>query len=1552
MTEIILDKGDFLSRFGMPKTMYYLNKKEYEDYSTISTDFESGALRALLLRVKKFNQNGYKIDLKYLFHEGQKNNPVVNILSLRCRDLGDRVKIESASCLGERYNFANSDDLSAMSKTFKAFANSTIRTNEWLNPVNLLEANGLISGQVGRKAWPGLYVTGEINNYSVNQLQNNVEPVFPALFFHSILGVGSDRLEKSGRISHSVTLQGQYEKYNSSVLRYSYQRDPKDPLTLDVRGTISAYGNDETKEETFYKIKTKPAGKGKNLGQISKLEFMGRPIDLTNRLAVSSVLKAIRNINRMIRAGDQELIDDLKRQPQDRRYALPTELALYTGIYDLLNETPKIPPKGIMNFMALGGNNIVAHTSTSDQHIGANQYIIEYTQKDETGEVRPESLMIDAGVLFHDVFDVTFYNASQYLKHKHDKNHQPQSPVQAILLTHKHKDHLGQVAYLVKCGYELPAMVMNAMTMRQLKRDMSELDIEASVKQEILSKCYSLNLLQDVNPQDPENRKITTIGDTIIEQWTEVLKGKDLGQCEYYPRLKIGSFEVRIGPMPHSDPGMMYDIITPAGSLRHTGDYKIDDTIRMGMPPLDVWLQGHRPDALSADSTGSTREGENPLERDVENAILSYLNDNEDKRFIFPMIGSNIARLTTLIGALGQSNRKTLIVDGKAVEDLVRDADKVFGFKEWAQRVHGIDVYLRSQKKTVEPYISDRTKDPEYAYLVSGSQDEPFSSINRAARDWLPQERFDINDNDLICFLQGIIPVGYNAYRRLSLQHFTEAFHKAKVLLPEIVAKETDLFLHSSGHNNREDMKKIISMSENPYVIPVHGGPDQLEEHATLAKESGADATVFYGTQRLQIEKPRKVKIRGSVPSELVGVMLHTPSKEAFYLKGRFSTAIMPIKPHTDNETLRLVDIFEQMARNESGTNSEFEMARVLPISLSKRFNAQEAGGFLKHNLPFGIDKYSPNVYEDKNIFAVAAFDTETGGLDPQQYLMREFGMTIEDLNGKNLQDIQLFQKIPDYRMPSVKALLVTNTDPYALNEGLLAHQFVDEMHQAIVGVKEHSYQIAQRERPDANLKRNQVKALVIAHNTNFDSQFIGNEKIRNLDTNTRPHQTRGLIALDTRIISRALAVYHPKNYNVNLNEDTGFADHTLEGLCEANNVEYDTSQSHGALYDTLPCMALYKKQREIAPDIVDQLIINADSSTGHLFNDMLGTATGFGGVHPVFTYVSPSATKPKPQMGSILGTMGSERYAVVFNLKYDPDDYLNLPTNKLIDLMKDPQSDVLEILDLRRQPIVLPARYGLRVNANANLPKETLDLRASSIRKHRNFVDPHHQWQSISQKISQAWQEQRDDLFKTRIIQDYPDTEKALRLNLKDMPQPEHGAIDLLKIRAKSGFNPVYQNIMKHVQLYLGAIRDDDRTTANQCYEEIMKQREHLSRAKDLINSVQFDLDRSLLLNEDANRIEAMRTCLHFLNHTQNMVELEDLKDPETYAQYIGEDTGKQKLLKTIENWVQDHEGSEVLDENAKRLIHPQRSVTRRDASSWPVNDDDPTPKPHCKIA
>ncbi len=269
--------------------------------------------------------------------------------------------------------------------------------------------------------------------------------------------------------------------------------------------------------------------------------------------------------------------------------------------------------------------------------------------------------------------------------------------------------------------------------------------------------------------------------------------------------------------------------------------------------------------------------------------------------------------------------------------------------------------------------------------------------------------------------------------------------------------------------------------------------------------------------------------------------------------------------------------------------------------------------------------------------------------------------------------------------------------------------------------------------------------------------------------------------------------------------------------------------------------------------------------------------------------------------MGCLIGTTDSERYAIVFNLKYDPNDYLYLPVKDIIALLQDKDSDVLEVLDLRKQPIVVPARYGLRANANGNIPKETLDLRACTVQRHLNFVDPKDNWQSISQKLDAAWTQGKDAIFKNRVVAAYPDLERQMEKYGEASPTPESGAVELLRMRAKSGFNPVYRDVSAQLRSYRKALATENYDEARGIYRDLMKAPQRLGRVVNTLNNIHYDLFPEDMCNNDKESVMAMRAKQAFINFHEAQRDLELLDDVDTFTKFVGEDKGKAALLERI---------------------------------------------------
>jgi ribonuclease J len=86
-------------------------------------------------------------------------------------------------------------------------------------------------------------------------------------------------------------------------------------------------------------------------------------------------------------------------------------------------------------------------------------------------------------------------------------------------------------------------------------------------------------------------------------------------------RFTVGAFDVEYVEVAHSIPESHALIIrTPAGTILHTGDWKIDPSPIVGPPTNDAKLRAVGDEgvlALVGDSTNAVREGRSPSEADV-----------------------------------------------------------------------------------------------------------------------------------------------------------------------------------------------------------------------------------------------------------------------------------------------------------------------------------------------------------------------------------------------------------------------------------------------------------------------------------------------------------------------------------------------------------------------------------------------------------------------------------------------------------------------------------------------------------------------------------------------------------------------------------------------------------------------------------------------------------------------------------------------------------------------------------------------------------------------
>jgi len=192
-------------------------------------------------------------------------------------------------------------------------------------------------------------------------------------------------------------------------------------------------------------------------------------------------------------------------------------------------------------------------------------------------------------------------------------------------------------------------------------------------------------------------------------------------------RIDLGPFSVEFIPVAHSIPeSHALAIHTSAGTVLHTGDWKIDPTPIIGLPTDERRLRELGDAgvlALIGDSTNAVREGRSPSEAEVAKTITELVKAAKG-RVAVTTFASNVARLRAVADAAKAAGREVVVV-GRAMERVVQVARET-GYLNGVQNFRGADLYGHFPPDKV-------------LALCTGSQGEPRAALSRIANDDHPE---------------------------------------------------------------------------------------------------------------------------------------------------------------------------------------------------------------------------------------------------------------------------------------------------------------------------------------------------------------------------------------------------------------------------------------------------------------------------------------------------------------------------------------------------------------------------------------------------------------------------------------------------------------------------------------------------------------------------------------------------------------------------------------------------------------------------------------------
>jgi ribonuclease J len=281
-------------------------------------------------------------------------------------------------------------------------------------------------------------------------------------------------------------------------------------------------------------------------------------------------------------------------------------------------------------------------------------------------------------------------------------------------------------------------------------------------------------------------------------------------------RIDIGPFNVEFVPVAHSIPeSHALAIQTSAGTVLHTGDWKIDPTPIIG-PPTDERRLRELGDAgvlaLIGDSTNAVREGRSPSEAEVARTIAELVKVAKG-RVAVTTFASNVARIRAVADAARLAGREVVVV-GRAMDRVVQVARET-GHLDGVQNFRGADLYGHFPPDKV-------------LALCTGSQGEPRAALARIANDDHPE--VTLNKGDCVIFSSRTIPGNERAVGGIINALISQGI--------QVITDRTHL-VHVSGHPRCDELRDMISWVRPQLLIPVHGEALHLSEHARLARAAG-----------------------------------------------------------------------------------------------------------------------------------------------------------------------------------------------------------------------------------------------------------------------------------------------------------------------------------------------------------------------------------------------------------------------------------------------------------------------------------------------------------------------------------------------------------------------------------------------------------------------------------------------------------------------------------------------------------------------------------------
>ena len=340
--------------------------------------------------------------------------------------------------------------------------------------------------------------------------------------------------------------------------------------------------------------------------------------------------------------------------------------------------------------------------------------------------------------------------------------------VKGFVITHGHEDHIGSLPYVLK-DMNLP-IYATKLTMGIIENKLKEHNLLRSTRRKVVRHGQSINL---------------------------------------------GQFRIEFIRTNHSiQDAAALAIYSPAGTVVHTGDFKVDYTPVFGdaidlQRFAEIGKKGVL--AMMSDSTNAERPGFTMSERTVGKTFDQIFAEHRNTRIIIATFASNVDRVQQIINSAYKYDRK-VVVEGRSMVNIISTASELG--------------YLHIPDKTlIEIDQLKNYPDEKTVLITTGSQGESMAALSRMAADI--HKKVTIKPGDTVIFSSNPIPGNEKAVSRV---------------INELSQKGADVIFqdaHVSGHACQEELKLIYSLLKPKYAIPVYGEYRHLKANAKLAESLG-----------------------------------------------------------------------------------------------------------------------------------------------------------------------------------------------------------------------------------------------------------------------------------------------------------------------------------------------------------------------------------------------------------------------------------------------------------------------------------------------------------------------------------------------------------------------------------------------------------------------------------------------------------------------------------------------------------------------------------------